>query len=659
MKKLWPKTTKIYWDPDYNIPIIKPLPGQEDLFFILRLTEPGDARPAFDQDLKKLRAAIIYEFNDLRIYNVLFKDMFILFNKVPHWDQMWEVVSSGNVMGQLYYDPFRDKWRFRLTFAGAYILYNQGIVDFIRINTRIPRGKIIRSTPSTTSKQVVIVNDRGEVIGIGENTGEGVQVIKIFKRRKHPVETSGKPANLDTVIKHNEYALQYYEDRSVKLLRKLYMLYGGPVVVSYSGGKDSLIALYLTLKALGDAELLFNDTGLELPDTIKNVEYVSQKYGLKLTVASAGNIFWKAVKVFGPPGKDYRWCCKITKLVPLARTARKKWPRKALNIVGQRAFESIDRAKSPIIWRNRWIPHLISATPIQEWNQLLEWLYIRKNNLPYNPLYDKGFERLGCFLCPSSTLAEFKEVEKTYPELWNKWIEELEYWREKLQQPKEWITLGLWRWLSPAVAKQRLTKHIPGYEIDWKKEYALRLKFSEIGLAPCRVNKNDMGIEIVFDNNILRKNMIEQIIYSLRTITPNVTMKNNDDQPVISINMNDVHALISKNTIIVNKKLENSLEELADILKAIYRIYGCTKCGSCILWCPRNNIMLRNRGAIFGDQCDRCRICIDVCPVAEVLVERVVLPLITGDPAIWKRSSRRHGDELIKAFKEYGIVDEV
>jgi len=657
MKKLWPKTTKIYWDPDYNIPIIKPLPGQEDLFFTLRLTEPGDARPAFQRDLEKLRSAIKYEYNDMKIYDTLFKDMFLLFNKVPHWDQMWEIVSSGNVVGQLYYDPFREKWRFRLTFAGAYILYSQGLIDHVKITTRIPRRKIITTSLSTSSKQVVIVNERDEVVGIGEVVPEGIHVIKIFKTRKYPVETSGKPADINTVIKHNEYGIQYYEERSTKLLRKLYMLYGGPVVVSYSGGKDSLIALHLTLNALGDAELLFNDTGLELPDTIKNVENVSRKYGLKLTIAAAGNIFWKAVKIFGPPGKDYRWCCKVTKLVPLARTARKKWPHKALNIVGQRAFESIDRAKSPIIWRNRWIPHLVSATPIQEWNQLLEWLYIKKHGLPYNPLYDKGFERLGCFLCPASTLAEFKEVERTCPQLWDKWVKELEYWREKLGQPKEWITLGLWRWLSPAVAKRRLVNHIPNYELNWKREYVLRLESSTIRIAPCKVYRNDHSTIIYFNNKILRKERLNTVVHSLRTISENIVVMHKDE-PEINVCIEKICVHIKGNTITLNEKLEKGLEVLADVLKAIYRVYGCAKCGSCILWCPRNNITLKEHGAFFNENCDRCKICIDVCPVAEVLVERVVLPLITDDPAIWKRPSRRHGDELIKAFRQYGIVDQ-
>jgi len=135
-----------------------------------------------------------------------------------------------------------------------------------------------------------------------------------------------------------------------------------------------LLALDLTHRALGDIEVIFNDTGLEMPETLRNVEEVSRYYGYTLNVASAGDIFWRAVEIFGPPGKDYRWCCKITKLVPIAKLTRAKWPSGALNIVGQRAYESLDRAKSPLVWRNKWIPHMISTTPIQYWSQLSTWL---------------------------------------------------------------------------------------------------------------------------------------------------------------------------------------------------------------------------------------------------------------------------------------------
>lgn len=651
----WPKTVKIYWDPEKNIPLIKPPPGDEEFVFRLRLTEPGDARPAiFRDDISRLREGIIYEFGDDTIYRRYFEGRFILFNKVPHWDQMWEIIASGNVLGQLYYDPFRDTWRFRLTSTGAYIAYMDGLVDAIVVDDRLRRGMLI-SRDTGSSRQLVVLDRKMRVRGLGERRGDGVAITRIFKRVILPVETSDKPATIHDVIKHNEYGIYYYSSRSKAFLYSMASKTNKPVVVSYSGGKDSLVSLHLALDSGLEPVLLFNDTGIELPETKENVEYVASKYGLRKVVASAGNAFWIGLESFGPPGKDYRWCCKVTKLVPLARTARREWPLGALNIVGQRAYESIDRARSPRVWRNRWIPHLLSISPIQEWGQLHVWLYIYYNRLPYNPLYDMGFERLGCYLCPSSTLAEFKVLSKTHPDLWGRWIAELEKWRKRLDQPPEWIKYGLWRWLTPSQAKKRITRHIPGYTSDWREEYRRRLLYSSHGLAPLEINiaGNKERAEIEFSKNLVSDEQWPIFAANIRMLGMNIQRYNTN---IINIIGTHIHAHIESNRIkytCTNKaSTDQCFEEFADILKILYRMHGCVKCASCVIWCPYRLIQLTRHGPVPRAPCPHTHICIDVCPIAEVLVERVVIPLILNDPGAWKRKSRPHREEVLERLKE-------
>ena len=38
--------------------------------------------------------------------------------------------------------------------------------------------------------------------------------------------------------------------------------------------------------------------------------------------------------------------------------------------------------------------------PIIDWSDADVWEFIRQENVPYCRLYDEGFERLGCILCP-------------------------------------------------------------------------------------------------------------------------------------------------------------------------------------------------------------------------------------------------------------------
>lgn len=39
--------------------------------------------------------------------------------------------------------------------------------------------------------------------------------------------------------------------------------------------------------------------------------------------------------------------------------------------------------------------------PIKQWSTLHIQLYMIMNNIPLNPLYIKGFYRIGCYICPA------------------------------------------------------------------------------------------------------------------------------------------------------------------------------------------------------------------------------------------------------------------
>lgn len=656
---IWPVTARIYWDLEKNVPLIKPPPGSSNNqnIVLLKLTEPGDARPATARDMKLLSTAILNEFRSLKIYNRFFENRFILLNKVPHWDQMWEVIADGNVLGQLYYDPFSNLWRFRLNSTGAYLATTDGLVDYVIVESKKIREKTcIRKNYSSSSRQVVIATKDLRPLGIAENIpGKGLYVTKVFKSFIKPVASSKKPCSVQEVLKANEYGLYYFESRAKAFIHVMYTKVNKDVVVSYSGGKDSLVSLHLVQQVVDRIKLLFNNTGLELPETLNNIDVVSRMYDTEVVVADAGDSFWKAVEVFGPPGKDYRWCCKVVKLVPLARITRVKWPLGALNIVGQRAFESIDRAKSPRVWRNRWIPSLLSISPIQEWTQLHVWLYIYKYKLPYNKAYDLGFERLGCFLCPSSTLAELKTLEEIHPELWSKWISVLRKWQKKLGLQEEWIKYGLWRWLTPSKAKYRLIHQIKNYKLNWKHEYLKRLEYNRIGVVPVHHEKHGgkKGV-IVFNKKLLQEKHLEYFRKNIEML--NYIVQVNKESQAISIKTDNIKIEIKDNLLEYSIKDEKDLEEIFDVIKIIYRIYGCVRCGSCVIWCPDKSVKLDIYGPLPKTPCSACRICIRVCPIAEVLTEKVVIPLILDRYDAWRRSTKTYREDVIESFKLMGLI---
>jgi phosphoadenosine phosphosulfate reductase len=49
--------------------------------------------------------------------------------------------------------------------------------------------------------------------------------------------------------------------------------------------------------------------------------------------------------------------------------------------------------------------------PIIDWSDYDVWDFLHLRNVPVNPMYEKGYKRIGCIGCPMSTAAR-KELDK-------------------------------------------------------------------------------------------------------------------------------------------------------------------------------------------------------------------------------------------------------
>jgi phosphoadenosine phosphosulfate reductase len=113
--------------------------------------------------------------------------------------------------------------------------------------------------------------------------------------------------------------------------------------------------------------------------------------------------------------------------------------------VGQRRYESFRRKESSRVFKNGIVRNQISAAPIQNWTALHVWLYLFRENAPYNPLYAKRLDRIGCYMCPSSDVAVIEVIREKYPELWNGWELRLSEWCEEHGLPSGWVDKMRWR----------------------------------------------------------------------------------------------------------------------------------------------------------------------------------------------------------------------
>jgi len=86
--------------------------------------------------------------------------------------------------------------------------------------------------------------------------------------------------------------------------------------------------------------------------------------------------------------------------------------------------------------------------PIIDWTSQDVWNYIKINNLPYCSLYDEGFKRLGCVLCPMESPKQTQLELKRFPKLADAWKRACyRYWNKQGEGVKKWDTPEkFWQW---------------------------------------------------------------------------------------------------------------------------------------------------------------------------------------------------------------------
>ena len=191
--------------------------------------------------------------------------------------------------------------------------------------------------------------------------------------------------------------------------------------VSISGGKDSLVAMDLSMRA-GIKKFIFGNTTLTYPGTLEYLDRLEKNYDIKIDRTTPERPFLDLVKYIGYPSRRLRWCCEVYKFGPLTHYVLEN--KIKYLITGIRAEESVKRKKYEKISKNPLIP-AVQINPILEWTEADIWNYIKHYELPYHPLYDIGYTRLGCWLCPFQNKGDFKRLKDKFPDLYETLITSL------------------------------------------------------------------------------------------------------------------------------------------------------------------------------------------------------------------------------------------
>ena len=100
-------------------------------------------------------------------------------------------------------------------------------------------------------------------------------------------------------------------------------------IASFSGGKDSQVVLDLCTRAIPstDFEVLYSDTGYELPPSLSLYEEIQEYYkkkfpDLRFTLTKNHESVLNYWDKIGTPSDKHRWCCAVMKTAPLYRALK-------------------------------------------------------------------------------------------------------------------------------------------------------------------------------------------------------------------------------------------------------------------------------------------------------------------------------------------------
>ena len=176
--------------------------------------------------------------------------------------------------------------------------------------------------------------------------------------------------------------------------------FGHKIVLSTSLGLEDQVITEMVLRQNRDTKVFTLDTGRLFPETYDLIARTNKFFGIRMNtyfpdfarveemVANHGiNLFYDGIE-------KRKMCCGIRKVAQLPRAfeGMEAW------ICGLRKDQSVSRFFNSLV---EWDENngLVKINPLINWTEKEVWEYIRKHNIPYNLLHDRGFPSIGCEPC--------------------------------------------------------------------------------------------------------------------------------------------------------------------------------------------------------------------------------------------------------------------
>ena len=413
------------------------------------------------------------------------------------------------------------------------------------------------------------------------------------------------PVDIKAMVAKNENLMNGQIQFTLKEIYAAFKAYRSKVdlfYLAFSGGKDSMVMLDLVQRALphDSFEVIFGDTTMEISDTYKIVEETEKFFpDLKWHTARAPFDALDSWKFMGPPARKIRWCCSVHKASPSLFKVKeilaesRKCPVadvknfRVMAFIGVRAEESETRSTYDKISVSRKHPAQINFYPILQWTTAEIFLYLFAENLPFNQCYRNGLPRVGCKLCPMSSVWYDCAVNHRYSEETAPYVE---------------------------IVRSLTNKNFVD-DNDWQNYFSDRGwqargsgKTLSIGKRKTETLRNgDRYSFIVMNANYSWRKWLPVLGDFVEVDKDKLSLQYEDTSIIFNVDTQADKEIISLRVPVFDKKFIKFLSLLKGILnKAAY----CKNCGDCMIECPHGALTITTDD-IRIKNCRHCYRCLD------------------------------------------------
>ncbi len=173
-----------------------------------------------------------------------------------------------------------------------------------------------------------------------------------------------------------------------------------PAVFASSLAAEDMVLTDLILRAKLPIGIFSLETGRLHAETLSMITRIKETYDYDVALfkpepaAVDAYVSQNGLNAFYDSVDMRKECCRIRKVEPLNRAlaGNKVW------VTGQRRSQSATRAELDV--QEQDDAHgMTKFNPLADWSENDVWHYLRSNNVPYNPLHDKGYPSIGCEPC--------------------------------------------------------------------------------------------------------------------------------------------------------------------------------------------------------------------------------------------------------------------